>query len=254
MSGFQVLALGLFVTLALPTRAAVLFSTNATWAYWKGTSEASSPDPTAWRKVAFGETGWSNGPGPLYYGENYPEGTLLGDMRNTYSSVFMRRKFTVADLSQIGGLKLGARCDDGFIAWINGVEVLRYNMPAGELAYNQFAIGTVTEPIPFTVYDLADTSFLVTGENVVAVHAFNANLTSTDLVIDLSLSSMAPDFVAPAVATVTPTAGTVNSLTQVTVKFTEPVTGVDASDLLINSKPAVSMTGGKSFTHDFKIA
>ena len=182
------------VVAVVPTRAAVLFSTNATWAYFKGTAEASSPDTTAWRKTSFVETGWSIGPGPLYYGETYPEGTLIPDMLNSYSSVFMRRKFVIADLSQVGGLKLGARCDDGFIAWINGVEVARYNMPAGERLYNQFASGSVPEPIPFNVYDITDTSFLVAGENVVAVHAFNHSLTSSDLVIDLSLSSTAPDF------------------------------------------------------------
>ena len=50
---------------------------------------------------------------------------------------------------------------------------------------------------------------------------------------------------APTVASQSPLAGaTVNSLTQVTVSFTEAVTGVDAADLRINGVPAATLSGG----------
>jgi hypothetical protein len=49
---------------------------------------------------------------------------------------------------------------------------------------------------------------------------------------------------APTVQTLNPAAGgTVNSLTQLAVTFSEPVSGVDADDLLINSETASSVTG-----------
>src|SRR5439155_19369019 len=52
------------------------------------------------------------------------------------------------------------------------------------------------------------------------------------------------DTTPPTVASLNPLAGvTVKSLTQVEVKFSETVTGVEASDLLINGNPATKVTG-----------
>jgi hypothetical protein len=51
---------------------------------------------------------------------------------------------------------------------------------------------------------------------------------------------------------VEPAAGTVNMLPQITVVFSEPVTGVNATDLLINGIPAATMSGGSdSYTFVF---
>jgi Bacterial Ig domain len=51
---------------------------------------------------------------------------------------------------------------------------------------------------------------------------------------------------APELASRTPAPGTVNSLTQISVQFTEPVDGVNAADLLINGAPASSVTGSNA--------
>lgn len=50
----------------------------------------------------------------------------------------------------------------------------------------------------------------------------------------------------PIVQSVSPVPGMVASLTEITVNFSENVTGVDAADLLINGVPANSVTGGPS--------
>src|SRR6266536_3639823 len=41
--------------------------TNATWKMFKGLSEASSPDPTAWRQTGFDTSAWTNAPAPIFY-------------------------------------------------------------------------------------------------------------------------------------------------------------------------------------------
>src|SRR5207247_5452843 len=199
-----------FISLALvfvaaPSQAVLIFSTNATWKYFKGRSEASSPDTTAWRSRTFDDSAWAQGAAAFYYDTDtnpatrYSGNTVLSDMQNTYSSVYLRRTFVLTNLADAVGLRLGSICDDGFVAWINGVEVQRYNMP-GTDPYNGFATVAVTEPISFNTIDVTNTSMLVVGTNVIAVHAFNAALTSSDLVIDLSLATIAPDLVAPTVA------------------------------------------------------
>ena len=57
---------------------------------------------------------------------------------------------------------------------------------------------------------------------------------------------------APTVASVAPPAGNVTNLSSITVHFSEAVSGVDASDLLVNGTPATVVTGaGDTFTFSF---
>src|SRR5205823_5950575 len=52
---------------------------------------------------------------------------------------------------------------------------------------------------------------------------------------------------------VSPPSGIVTSLTQLTVTFSAPVTGVDADDLLLNTEPASSVSGsGPTYTFRFQ--
>ncbi|HET6408393.1 MAG TPA: lamin tail domain-containing protein, partial [Chthoniobacteraceae bacterium] len=63
------------------------------------------------------------------------------------------------------------------------------------------------------------------------------------------------DSIAPTVADRTPTANsTVSAMTQVVVAFTEPVTGVGATDLLINGAPAAGVTGDGLGPYTFTFA
>lgn len=237
----------------LAAPATLLFNTNAAWKYFKGRAEASTPDNTAWRQPGFNDATFTDASAPFWYGDVLAGGTQLPDMLNQYTTIYMRRTFTLADLSEVSGLRLGYRCDDGFIAWINGVEVHRYNVPAGQRAFNTTATGAIAEPALWTEVDLTTASnYMVQGVNTIAVHAFNAALGSSDLGIDLALSTLAPDFVAPTVASKTPAPGVVNSLGQITVVFSEPVGGVNASDLLINGASASGVTGGNdTYTFTF---
>src|SRR5438552_14272186 len=82
--------------------AELLVSTNSTWRFRKGTSEASSPT-NAWRAVAFDDSSWALGVAPFYYDtENiYTGNTLLGDMQNGYTCLFMRQNFFVKNVADI---------------------------------------------------------------------------------------------------------------------------------------------------------
>jgi hypothetical protein len=62
-----------------------------------------------------------------------------------------------------------------------------------------------------------------------------------------------PDNVPPVVATINPPpSATVRDLNQVVVTFAEPVTGVDASDLLINGTPATQVAGSSAGPYTFQ--
>ena len=239
------LACWLVVAFTNTLRSAVIFPINSDWKYLKGLAEASDP-VGAWRMVGFDDATWTTAPSPFWYGDVQPSpGTQLTDMRGNYTCIFMRQTFELNNAADVSELQLGSVSDDGYIVWVNGVEVNRYRMPgnAGDpVAYTGVALAPQTEPIPFETYVLGNPrAYLVPGKNVIAVQAFNASLgDSSDLVINLSLSATV-DTQPPSVATLIPSAtATVRDLRQIEVDFSEAVTGVNATDLLINGSPATN--------------
>jgi hypothetical protein len=83
----------------------VLIPQKSEWKYRKGISEPSNPR-SAWRAVNFDDNTWSNGAAPIGYDPGVAMGTTLADMRGNYTSFYVRRKFDVADPSQIASLTL----------------------------------------------------------------------------------------------------------------------------------------------------
>jgi len=212
---------------------------NAVWRFAKGITPASSPDAKAWRLSGFNDQSWSTGNAPFFYGEAL-SGTELVDMRGAYTSLFLRREFNVRSVSEIESLTLKAISDDGFIAWINGVEVARFNVPEGELTHDSAALAALAEPLPLDSYPIPNpASVLRPGTNVLALHAFNASLSgSSDFVLDPVLE-FTRDLSAPTLERVLPVPGAaVRALSSIEVLFSEPVQGVDAADLLVNNLPA----------------
>ncbi|MDB6032829.1 MAG: uncharacterized protein JWM16_3167, partial [Verrucomicrobiales bacterium] len=242
----------------------IFVQTNSAWKFIKGLAEASTPT-NAWRQQGFDDSSWSNAFAPFFYGDPYSNGvsayTLLSDMRSNYTSIYLRKEFIVPNVTALTNLLLAAQSDDGFVAWVNGVEVVRYNVPAGELSYTNVASTTSPEPqnngAGYIVYSLTNIApFLVNGVNTLAVHAFNESLTtSSDFGFNAQIYSYLSDaaFAPPRLFQANPAPGDVFYLTNITVKFSEPVSGVDASDLLINGVPAATLSsdGGAIYTFGF---
>jgi hypothetical protein len=200
------------------------------------------PDVTAWRLAGFDDATWATAAAPFYYGEPL-SGTALSDMANNYTCLFLRQKFTLTNPYEFGALTLSAKCDDGYIAWINGIEVARYNLPSWFVPYFGLAVFPVPEPAPYIATDIFNpSSFLVAGTNVIAVQAFNSTIGQDDFQFNATLSAFA-DANAPVIATLQPPAsGVVSALHSIEVTFSEAVSGVDAADLLINGVAAANVT------------
>ena len=233
----------------LPCFAGVLVTPDSTWRFFKGTSEASTPDTTAWRQLGFDDSAWANSQAAFYYENSpgsstaYSGNTDLTDMFGNYTCIFLRQPFVVTNIYDLAAMQIAALSDDGYIAWINGQEVGRFNMPAGDVPYNGLASPALAEPIPWwtnTVSDLQ--SFLVPGTNVLAVQAFNCSLSgSSDFIINPALYYL-PDLTSPTLTLIYPATNTlVRDLTSIEVAFSKPVAGVDASDLLIDGQPATGL-------------
>ena len=100
------------------------------------------------------------------------------------------RKYRVDDPAAVGNFLLGADYDDGWAAWINGVEVYRSaEMPAGAPAWDSapslHESSNAADPVYAPLIDLTAvaTPLLQPGRNVLAVGVWNANAGSSDLVV-----------------------------------------------------------------------
>ena len=230
----------------MSVHAAVLVPKDSTWRYFKGYSEASSPDRTAWRLAEFDDSSWPSGAAAFYYETSGAVAgqTVLSDMRGNYTCIFLRKTFVVTNIHDVASLRISALSDDGFIAWINGQEVMRYNVPAGELAYTATASSAAPEPTAWRTNVIVEVTTVLTAvTNVFCVQAFNVNKSdSSDFIINPALDAVADTF-RPVLTMVYPPPGTtVRRLTSVETAFDEPVQGIDAADLLINGQPATGLT------------
>ncbi|MGA0844895.1 MAG: lamin tail domain-containing protein, partial [Luteolibacter sp.] len=156
------------------------------WRYFKGTNQAPSSD-SSWRSLSYDDSSWSVGQAGIGYGNYDGHNTTLSDMRYRYTTVYLRKSFNLDPDAVPSRLKLRVRVDDGCVIWINGREVARLHVPDGELAYNATATnhGRAWEEIAL---DDAD-DYLIAGTNVIAVHALNTTIRSSDLSFDMTLQS-----------------------------------------------------------------
>ncbi len=172
-----------------PAQNITLVPALASWKFVRGTNEASTP-VTSWRQPAFNDSSWEQASLPLGYGETFIV-TPLPDMSGGYTSVFLRKQFTIDNPAQFNSLLLEAQYDDGFKAWINGVLVIdgSANMTAGEVPFSGTAVAAL-ENLNYVAFNLAGLpgSLLVPGVNTLAVQAHNSSLAgSSDFFFDARL-------------------------------------------------------------------
>ena len=150
--------------------------------------------------VADGEPGGGGGDADF---TDFIATNVQSDMYEKSSSLWVRIPFSVADPSRFNQLTLGMQYDDGFVAYINGVEAARRN-----------AAGEEDEPLSFdaaasrrqadrnaVVPELIDISdsrdLLQPGTNVLGIHLLNASADNPDLLLlptlDTSVVVVNPD-------------------------------------------------------------
>jgi hypothetical protein len=163
-----------------------LVDDGETWKYFPGTAEPSPTDIKAWRAKGFDDSAWASGAAPIGYDPAVTMGTAL-DMRNLYTTFYMRKTFNVADPSKVTTLQLEGLVDDGVNIWINGTRVAALNVAGEDLANTDIANGTA-ENNSFISLTMLEQPQLVAGANTIAVQVLNMSLTgSSDCFLDLRL-------------------------------------------------------------------
>ncbi|HIO38047.1 MAG TPA: lamin tail domain-containing protein, partial [Rhodospirillales bacterium] len=240
----QLIILGLVFLAVLSvislTQAEVLIERGSEWKYFKGTGQPVSAK-YSWWDTRFTDSTWANSTAPFRYGDGQG-GTLLRNMQRRYSSLFLRRTFETKDSTAFSVLDLNVNFDDGFKVWINAKPVLSVNAPDNPI-YSSLATQT-HESGQFESFEISDiNSFLKNGTNTIAIQAFNLSLASSDFLVDAELVGIPEDFEEPKLISVSPKPGTVSALKTVTVRFSEPVRGVDYDDFLLNGRSADNVQG-----------
>ena len=208
----------------------------------RGTNEGAAPDAAAWRTLAYSDQDWEAVEFPVFHGLALT-GTRLSDMPGQYTTVYLRRSFTVENPVEVLRLQCGTVCDGGYVAWINGQEIRRSNVPAGELTFDSTALAEVPDPVAFQTDEFETwAGLLVPGTNVLAVQACSSSRTADpDFVFDASLIATVDD-APPVIEAIEPARGSVvRELYTIEVQFNEPVRGVEADDLLVNGAAAIEV-------------
>jgi hypothetical protein len=96
--------------------------------------------------------------------------TTLPAGRTNY---YIRTKFNLSSLPQLAALRLQTITADGAVFYLNGTEVLRWNMPAGPVTASTLAVSNVPSPAYLGPFSLPNAA-LITGTNLLAVELHSA--------------------------------------------------------------------------------
>ncbi|MCF7762744.1 MAG: lamin tail domain-containing protein [Verrucomicrobia bacterium] len=175
------------VTIDRESVVATLVKPGSTWRFL----DDGSNQGAIWRSTGFNDSSWKSGPAPLGYGDG-DEATVLQfgpNASNKQVTSYFRHTFQVANAGDFSGLTLRILRDDGAIVYLNGVEVMRSNMPEGTVLFSSFASSVSSGANETSFFEQAvDAALLRTGNNVLAVEVHQANASSSDISFDLDLS------------------------------------------------------------------
>ena len=153
-------------------------------AIWRYSAGSVSID-TNWRNLNFIDTVWSSGYGGIGFGDGDDNTTIPVGV-----SVMIRKTFSIPDTSQILKAVLLMDYDDGFVAYLNGVEIARANIGTkgfrplwNDLAgYSHEALSY--RGLPLDSFYLSPSilkSLIRPGTNVLAIEVHNTPANSDDL-------------------------------------------------------------------------
>ncbi len=160
----------------------------------------------AWFKPGFDDSSWVAGTNGAGYeaSEGFeklisPNFNFIGQMHNKATSLYLRFPFEIDDLDSIHAAKnllLRMKCDDGFVAYLNGHEVARMNAPENarwdSRATSSGDDGANSTFAAFNINKHRDR--LRPGRNLLAIHGLNISPESTDFLMVAELQTNAHDY------------------------------------------------------------
>lgn len=160
---------------------------------WKYYYDAQAPD-SLWYETHYDDTAWDKGAGRfgfnsgVYFNQNQGYDVVLDygpNSRKKHMTAYFRSTFTIKDIEEFLKLQATITYDDGYVLYINGVEVEQTNMrKVASIAYSTEAASNVnTATRTFNI----DPALLVNGENSIAVEVHLNKVSSSNLTFDFEL-------------------------------------------------------------------
>lgn len=143
-----------------------------------------SAQPAAnWNTVGFDASSWTTAP----LGIGYGDGDDATTVPSPTTSVYVRRVFTIADTSAILKAIFDVDFDDGFVAYLNGMEIARSGMANYPPAWDDLSSDHEAQiyqggnPQSYTVDPVTLALAMQNGTNVLAIEVHNVSTSSSDL-------------------------------------------------------------------------
>lgn len=144
---------------------------------WKYSEDGAKPAED-WMACSYDDSGWKSGPSALGFGSKKTFPTTLkryvnGVSGTQISTYYFRRTFTLpAGAEKLTALRAQLECNDGYIAYLNGVEIMREMVSSDEYeGYSETYDGVGTKELNWVFA----AGLLHEGENTIAVevHQFS---------------------------------------------------------------------------------
>jgi hypothetical protein len=165
-----------------PKNSVELIKPNSEWDYLAG-----SHPPEKWTALGFipnDADGWKSGTVGLGYGDS-DDVTELKDMEKKYTVVYARTDFELppGEINKIDKLGLAISYDDGFIAYLNGHEILRVGVKEGRGATADQVVSH--EADGYEYFPINDAKqYLLDDDNILSIEGHNTDVSSSDFTLD----------------------------------------------------------------------
>lgn len=182
-----------------PSSVTNVFTYGTTWKYL-----ANNTRPVGWETVAYSDAGWTTGTSEFGYGDGgeatcIPSGgggTLCTPTGTKWITTYFRKTVNIVNPSSYVDFILNLVRDDGAVVYVNGVEVVRSNMPTGTIAHATLASSNIsgTQESAVNTFHIP-TSYFVNGSNTIAVEIHQDVASSSDISFNMELvASTDPTF------------------------------------------------------------
>lgn len=176
-----------------------LIGTEKTWSYL----DDGSKQQGEWKEQDFDDSGWKTAEGPFGYPEDEDRPTfgkvktLLDfgeDEEQKHATTYFRTEFNIEDVGAVENIGvIEFEVDDSLILYLNGTEISRFNLPEGEIQFDEYLEDvsnennldeSQTERIYLSKEQLKN---LKDGQNVLAAEVHQSDPDSSDLYLGLKL-------------------------------------------------------------------
>ena len=161
---------------------------GASWQYY----DFGSYPGANWMNLDYNDLDWSTGYAEFGYGDG-DEATVVDfgpDNDEKYITTYFRKVINVDNINGIQSLRFKVLRDDGVLIYLNGDEIIRDNMPEGQILFQTQATSAVSFSDEEEYYEWnIDAGLIDVGENVIAVEVHQSSSSSSDKSFDLELKA-----------------------------------------------------------------